>query len=332
MTILLTGGAGYLGSIVLKKLQQDLIDKKITKLICSDLRETPSNKRLQYVVYEQANICDAERLQALCLQHRPDCIIHLAAVLDSQSMPRELQYQIDVEGTRKLLDAAIASDCKRIIISSSGAAYGYHADNPAWLRETDSLRGNEIFAYSDHKRQVEELLAEYRQKHTKLQQTIFRIGTILGANTDNLITQLFKKKRILGLKGYKSPFVFIWDEDAANCIRQAVYSENTGIYNLIGDGALCNKDLALLLGKKYRELHAGLMRRALSLLRPLGLSKYGPEQLLFLQYRPVMDNRKLKEEFGFTTQKSSLETFCYYLETHHIKVQNLALVKPLWPD
>jgi UDP-glucose 4-epimerase len=133
----------------------------------------------------------------------------------------------------------------------------------------------------------------------------------------------------LGLKGYKSPFVFIWDEDAANCIRQAVYSEKTGIYNLIGDGALCNKDLALLLGKSYRELNAGLMRRVLSLLRPLGLSKYGPEQLLFLQYRPVMDNRKLKEEFGFLPEKSSLETFCFYLETHNIKPQHLDRVKVL---
>jgi UDP-glucose 4-epimerase len=64
-----------------------------------------------------------------------------------------------VGGTRNVLDACVAHGVKHLIVSSSGAAYGYHADNPAWLTETHPLRGNPAFAYSDHKRQVEEMLA-----------------------------------------------------------------------------------------------------------------------------------------------------------------------------
>jgi len=91
-----------------------------------------------------------------------------------------------------LLEACISTGVKRIIVTSSGAAYGYHADNPEWLVEHDRLRGNEEFAYSHHKRLVEEMMDDYREKHPELEQVIFRIGTILGKNVNNQITALFE--------------------------------------------------------------------------------------------------------------------------------------------
>lgn len=329
--VLITGAAGYMGNVLLQKLQQDLEQGRIATLIASDLREQAPENQLAGVSYEQADIRDGERLEEICAKHQPSVIIHLAAVLDSQSMPRELQYQIDVEGTEKLLQAGIANGCKRIIISSSGAAYGYYADNPEWLTEDSPIRGNEIFPYSDHKRLVEEMLARYRQEHPALEQTIFRIGTILGASTDNLITRLFHKKRILGLKNHASPFVFVWDEDVANAIRHAVFSERSGIYNLVGDGAIANRDLAQILDKPYRAFRPAFLRVLLRVLHAVKLSPYGPDQLLFLQYRPVLNNHKLKEEFGYIPAKTSLETFNYYLENQGIQPQNLDKINILYP-
>ena len=93
---------------------------------------------------------------------------------------------MDVLGSQNVLEACVATGVKQLVVSSSGAAYGYHADNPAWLRETDALRGNEVFAYSHHKRLVEEMLAQYRTQHPALAQTVLRIGTILGERVDNI--------------------------------------------------------------------------------------------------------------------------------------------------
>ncbi len=66
---------------------------------------------------------------------------------------------------------------RQIIVTSSGAAYGYHADNPEWLTEDDPVRGNEAFAYSHHKRLVEEMLAVCRTQHPELRQVVLRVGT-----------------------------------------------------------------------------------------------------------------------------------------------------------
>lgn len=328
--ILITGALGYLGQAVLKRLHRGLEAGKVATLVAMDIKEALPTAKLERVHYVQADIRDPKLWETLA-KYEIDTVIHLAAIIDSQSSSRAFQYEVDVLGTKNILEACVKVASKRIIISSSGAAYGYHADNPAWLKETDRLRGNVQFAYSDHKRQVEELLASYRTEQPQLEQVIFRVCTILGAQTDNLITKLFDNKRVLGIRGYDSPYVFVWDEDVAACMEKAVSSKVTGIFNLAGDGAIKNADLAQLLKKPYLTLPEGLLRLALRIGHRLKLTQYGPDQLLFLQYRPVLDNRQLKANFGYQPQKSSLETFCYYLEAKNKAVGDHKAIQPLYP-
>ncbi|MBI5063126.1 MAG: NAD-dependent epimerase/dehydratase family protein, partial [Desulfatitalea sp.] len=202
---------------------------------------------------------------------------------------------------------------KKFIYTSSGAAYGYYPDNAPWLDETDPIRGNQEFAYSYHKRLVEEMLARYRVEQPQLEQLIFRPGFILGAETRNQITNLFDQKRLTGLREVDSPFVIIWDQDVAAAILQGIFQGGSGIYNLAGDGVLTLSQMAGLLGKPYRALPAGLVTVALWVAKRLGLTQYGPEQVRFLRYRPVLSNRRLKEEFGFTPRMTTRQVFDYYL-------------------
>jgi UDP-glucose 4-epimerase len=89
---------------------------------------------------------------------------------------------------------------------------------------------------------------------------------------------------------------------------------SAGIYNLAGDGALSLREIAKILHKPYLPLPAGLIQFVLKQLKPLGLSQYGPEQVDFLRYRPVLANRRLKEEFGYTPRFTSREAFIAFLD------------------
>ena len=100
-------------------------------------------------------------------------------------------------------------------------------------------------------------------------------------------------------------------------IVRAVGDGPAGIYNVAGDGALTIHEIAARLGKRCLVLPAALLRTALALLKPLGLTQYGPEQLDFLRYRPVLLNTRLKEVFGYTPQYSSSEVFDLYRLTRH---------------
>ena len=304
--VCVTGGNGFLGSAVVSGLSRH---PDISHVLSLDIREPDAARRLDGVEYALADVC-SEDVARLLEEHRIDTVVHLAAIVNpGKNTTREQEYRVDVEGSRNVLAACIATGVKHVIISSSGAAYGYHADNSPWLRESDPVRGNDEFAYSRHKRLVEEELARVRAEHPALQQTVFRIGTILGERVRNQITALFDAPRLLRVAGSDSPFVFIWDEDVAAVMVQAAVTGRTGIYNVAGDGALTVREIAALLGRGTVTVPAPVLAAGLWLGHRLRLTVHGPEQLRFLRYRPVLDNRALKEEFGFTPSRTSREAF-----------------------
>ena len=194
--IFVTGGAGYLGSTLLKTLAPRLQAGELDALVASDVRETPAQSRLPGIEYVMHDV-RSPGLASLLTSRSIESVVHLAAIVTPGARSnRELEYAVDVLGTQNVLEACVAAGVRQIIVTSSGAAYGYHADNPEWLSEDDPVRGNEAFAYSHHKRLVEEMLAAYRREHPELRQVVFRVGTILGETTRNQITAIFDRPRI----------------------------------------------------------------------------------------------------------------------------------------
>jgi UDP-glucose 4-epimerase len=308
--VLVTGAAGDLGGKLVARLAGSGDGGAI---VAADVREVASGKRLDGVRYLTVDVRDP-RLAEVVAEHSIEVVVHLAAIVTpGPEDHREVQYSVDVGGTENVIRACVEAGVRRLIVSSSGAAYGYHADHPEWLTEDCPLRGNDEFAYARHKRLVEERLARCREQNPELEQVVFRIGTILGDGVRNQITGLFDRPRLLGVRGGDDRFVFIWDEDVAACLERAITSPVTGTFNLAGDGALSMTELAARMGKRYLRLPAPLLRAALAVARPLGWTRYGPEQVNFLRYRPVLDNARLKEIFGFVPRKTSSEVFDFYL-------------------
>ena len=308
--VLVTGGAGFLGSYVVAAL---VAHPGVGLVVAGDVR-APEHP-IEGVVYDDCDVTRPAGLVPLLERHGIDVVVHLAAIVNP-GRDHDLEYRVDVEGTRNIIDACVATGVRRIVVSSSGAAYGYHADSPEWLRESDPVRGNDEFPYSKHKRLVEEMLAETRRLHPGLEQVVFRIGTILGPTVQNQITALWDGRRILAIRGSDSPFVFVWVDDVAGAMARAATDGPAGIYNVAGDGRLTVHEIALRLGKPTITVGPAVLAFALRLGRMLHLTVHGPEQVGFLRYRPVLSNARLKDGFGFTPAKTSAEAFDAYLETH----------------
>lgn len=290
--VLVTGGDGSLGQRAVRALS----GRHGFEVVSLDLREVPAERRARGVRYRTQDLRDRLLLDTL-REHAIDTVVHLAS------------SAVDVAGTRNVVEACIAAGVRQLVVSSSAAAYGYHADNPEWLVETDALRGNEAFAYADHKRQVEELLAEFRRSAPQLQQTVLRIGTILGATVNHQVTALFDKPALIAIRGSASPFVFIWDEDVTAIIVRAVTTRRAGVFNVAGDGAVSIHEIAALLGKPVREWPAMVLRAAVAVGRALRISRCSLEHIDVLRYRAALDNARLKHEFGYRPAKTSREAF-----------------------
>ena len=321
LSVLITGAGGYVGRLVVQQLAGVLATaegrERLGKVVATDIRPVPAAVQLPGVHYEEVDVRDptlAERLG----HHRVDAVVHLAAVVTPpKGATREWLHSVDVLGTQNVLQCVREAGVGKVIVTSSGAAYGYHRDNPDWLEESHPLRGNPEIPYADHKRQVEEMLARWREEHPEIEQLILRPGTVLGADCVNQITALFDGRFVIGLRGTDTPFVLIWDRDVAEIIVRGLLDEKAGIYNLAGDGAVPMRELAAMMGKPFVALPPSLVGAALGLLQRLGLSDYGPEQVAFLRYRPVLKNERLKRDFPYTPRKNSREVFAHFLEARH---------------
>jgi UDP-glucose 4-epimerase len=306
-SVLVTGAAGYIGSLLVDALAAE--EPPYGCVVAVDVREVAPGARREGVVYRSADVRDRD-LDALLREFAVDTVVHLAAIVTpGKRSSREVEYSVDVVGTSNVLDACVATGVRTLIVTSSGAAYGYHADNPVPLDEDDPLRGNPEFAYADHKRLVEEMLARARAEYPGLRQLVFRPGAVIGDTTANQITALFEKRVVLGVAGSDAPFTFVWDQDLVACLARGVREEREGIYNVAGDGSTPVREIARRMGRPYLPVPPWFLRGALRVLKSLRLTQYGPEQVEFLQYRPVLSNARLKSEFGYTPRLTSTDAF-----------------------
>lgn len=305
-SVMITGGGGYIGRLVTEALADE--PGGFETIVCTDVRLPRPERRCEGVDYAELDVRDAGVISDLISTFEVDTVVHLATVVGEHPEARA----IDVGGTRKLLEACVENGVRKIIVTSSGAAYGYHEDNDPYLTEDSPLRGNEEFVYAQNKRLVEEMLADYREEHPSLEQLVLRPGTILGDDVSSPISDFFEKPLILGLKDYATPWVFIWDEDVVNVIVAGVQGEHTGTYNLAGDGVMTLREVARAMDKPFIGLPAGLLSKALNALQRYGLVDYGEEQVLFLAHRPVLSNQKLKSSFPYVPRKSTRDVFEHY--------------------
>lgn len=304
LRVCLTGASGYVGTL----LGERLAALPGVFVIGVDVRPRPGGP----VPVRALDIRDPA-LAVLLRDQRIDVVVHLAAVLEP-TRDRARDFDIDVNGTRNVISACVAAGVRHLTVTSSGAAYGYHADNPVPLSEDDPLRGDAAFSYADHKRQVEALLAEARARHPALGQLVLRVGPVVGAATRNQITALFHQPMLLAVRGCDAPFAFVWDEDLLTVLAHGVAHGVTGVFNVAGSGALTLREIGALLGKPVVALPAGVLRAALWAGRRLGVSRYGPEQVRFLQHRPVLSNARLLREFGVPLRKTAREAFAHFME------------------
>jgi UDP-glucose 4-epimerase len=307
MKILITGAAGDIGSRLVKILESYLnVDLYTTAL--EPLDYGAKSVHASFDIRNDEFFIWVEKI-------KPDVIIHLASIIQLPKLMTVNQaHDIDVKATERLLETSVKVGVKKFVITSSGAAYGYWEDNSDWLTEDMPVRGNDDYFYSSHKRQVEEILVRYRKEYPQLSQVVLRPGTVLGPDFNNPITNIFSKKIICGIARSESPFVIIWIDDLVNYLIEAAVTDIQGVYNVAGDGTLTLKNIAKRLNKFYLPIPSNLLKFLLCILKPLKLSQYGPEQVKFIEFRPVLANDKIKANFKYQPSKSTEQAFEAFLQ------------------
>ena len=152
--VLVTGGAGYIGSILVDQ----LLKRSFTVVVLDDLSRGHREAVARGAGFIQGGVGDRELVTALFERERFDAIIHLAAfalVAESVAQPR-MYVTNNVTAARVLLDAAVRANVRRFILSSSCAVYGH----PVTIPITEDAPQAPVNPYGETKRDFERLLAD----------------------------------------------------------------------------------------------------------------------------------------------------------------------------
>jgi len=237
MNILVTGGAGFIGSNIV----DGLIDKGHAVIIADNLSTGRRENLNRKAVFVEVDIRERE-LDHVFVRHHIEIIIHLAAQIDvrkSVDNPR-FDADINVMGGLNLLDCAFRHRVKKIIYSSTGGAiYG----EPTYLPSDENHPIRPLCAYGVSKHVLEHYI-EYYSDLYGIDYTILRYANVYGPRQDPLgeagVVAIFTGKMLAGERpiifgdgGQTRDFVYVGDVVQANLA--ALHQGSREIFN-IGTG------------------------------------------------------------------------------------------------
>jgi UDP-glucose 4-epimerase len=141
MRILVTGGAGYIGSVVVEELLRDGHEVTVFDNLSKGHRESvPQN-----ATFIEGDLLDTEKIRTALSDSKLEAVIHMAASsLVGESVKEPVKYyQNNVVAGLSLLEAMLRADVKKIVFSSTAAVYGEPQKQPIEERDATHLRRNQ---------------------------------------------------------------------------------------------------------------------------------------------------------------------------------------------
>ncbi len=285
MKILVTGGAGFIGSHIVDRLIEEN-----HKVVVVDNLSTGNRKNLnKKTEFLKMNICDKE-LADVFKKGKFDYVFHLAAQIDVRKSVENPQKSANdnILGSLNILENCKEYKVKKIIFASTGGAIYGDADI---IPTPESYSENPLSPYGIEKLSVDKYL-NYYYKIFKLPYISLRLGNIYGPRQNSKgeagVVAIFIEKMMRG----ESPVIngpgkntrdFVYVEGVVEASILAMKSKKIGVYN-IGTGKETNintifRNLKKLLNSDYKEIH--------------GEVKQGEQK------RSCLDNRKAKKDLNW---------------------------------
>jgi len=222
--ILVTGGAGYIGSHACKALKR----AGFTPVVYDNLI-TGWQDAVKFGPFEQGDLIDRARLDQVFAKYQPVAVMHFAALSQvGEAMSQPGRYWANnVGGSLNLIEASVAAGCLDFVFSSTCATYGEH-DNVVLDENTPQQPLN---AYGASKRAVEDILTDFEAAYG-LRSVIFRYFNVAGADPEAEVGEFHRPETHLvplmldaieGKRDALTVFGTDYDTPDGTCIRDYVH-------------------------------------------------------------------------------------------------------------
>ncbi|MBP5271155.1 MAG: NAD(P)-dependent oxidoreductase [Clostridia bacterium] len=294
---LITGGAGFFGTIMTKYLLERGHECVCIDLVASEIEESDRYHAVK------GDIRDVPALEALFEENSFDAVFHFAAMLAHEKKMLGELWTSNVDGTKNVYDACVKYGVKKIVFTSSNCLWGKNFD----YRVTEEEPPEPVEIYGRSKLEGEKILLA--DNGGKVASVIFRCPTIMDEGRLGLLAILYQfvdenKKLWMVGKG-ENRYQFIYAKDLARACELALGYDKSEVFNIGSDDVKSfNYTYQYVVDhseskSKLGHLPPRLAKFAMKAAYALGISPLGVYQYNMISSTFVFDTTKIKEKLGW---------------------------------
>lgn len=308
--VVITGISGYLGTQILKLLDQD---KDVEAVVGIDIR--PPNYSTNKLKFYSRDV--REPIIDIFAQNKVDSAFHLAFVVPPHTAVDA--HDINIRGSQSFLHACEATAVEALFYQSSHTVYGAHPDNPSLITEDQPLRPVREFPYGTDKAEVDQMFQEYMKAHPKQSVTIVRVVAVTGPGAGPSGLNVLFLPVTMYVRGYDPEWQFIFEDDLARLDVTLVKERKSGVFNAGAEGSVRYREMLGFTGKPSLGLPAWLWKPLISIGWKLHIQRKSQAGGLEFMKHPIMlSTEKLAKTSNFKFTMNSRDALKSFMDANEV--------------
>ena len=287
--VLLTGIAGGQGRLVARRLLEGYE-------VCG-VDRVPWEGRPRGVTVHQVDL-RKKKFEDVVRTEQPTAIVHMGFIRHFRTDPR-LRHDVNVRGTKQLLDHCIHYGVQQLVVLSSGYVYGAFPENPYNMDEDHPLSASRSYPEIRDLVEVDTLATAFIWKYPHIRTCVLRPVNVLGYYVHSMIGEYLRQPRVPTMMGFDPMMQFIHEEDICEAIALALEHGLQGVFNVVGPGAVPLHTAIRETGGRAVPLPEPIVRPLFDRLFRLGLWPYPAGAIDYLKYPVTLDGSRFVEATGF---------------------------------
>jgi UDP-glucose 4-epimerase len=281
---LITGIAGGLGRLVAGRFH-----RRGYQVVGVDYRRCdplPVPATLYQAAYHKSRIEDIFR------RHRPTHVLHLGRVGDLRQRI-EQRYNLNVVGSRRVMDLALRFRARRLVVLSTFHIYGAHPLNHIPISEDEPPRAGTEFPQIADAIDLDNAAVVWAYQHPELETAVLRPTNVIGPDIRNAMSTFLRLPRVPVMMGFDPMTQFIHQDDLAEAIVRMAEDHLVGAFNVAGPRPVPWRKALRAIDARVLPIPTTV---ALGYLRLAGLvtDAFPPYLVNFLKFSCVISDEKIR--------------------------------------
>lgn len=229
---------------------------------------------------------------------QPTAVVHLGMIRGFEKGDAA-RHDVNVRGTKKLLDHCVNYGVQKLVVVSSSYVYGAFPENPYHMDEDAPLSASRFYPEIRDLVEVDTLASAFIWKYPHIRTAVLRPVNVLGRTVRSMARRYLSQRYVPTVLGFDPMMQFIHEEDVTEAIALTLQHGLQGVFNVVGAGEVPVHTAIGETGGTAVPVPEPVLRRAFDTLFRFGLLPYPAGMLDYLKYPVTLSGRRFAEATNF---------------------------------